>query len=138
MGFKVAIVGATGSPGNPIAVHLLSACTGDDVPARASDSFVEATFETFASSFDAKLERLSYRAPALVTEALARALPTPDRTLVTLDAGCGTGLCGPLIAPWVQRLIWEKNKDSALSARKEQEAASRRRAILLGEREGAI
>ena len=91
-------------PGNPIAVHLLSACTGDDVPARASDGFVEATFETFASSFDAKLERLSYRAPALVAQALARASPTPDRTLVALDAGCGTGLSGPLIAPWVQRL----------------------------------
>ena len=91
-------------PGNPIAVHLLAACTGDDVPARASDGFVEATFETFASSFDAKLERLSYRAPALVAQALARASPTPDRTLVALDAGCGTGLCGPLIAPWVQRL----------------------------------
>ena len=92
-------------PGNPIAAHLLSACTGDEVPTRASDSFVEATFETFASSFDAKLERLAYRAPALVAEALARASPTPDRTLVALDAGCGTGLCGPLIAPWVRRLI---------------------------------
>src|SRR5262249_35377783 len=55
-------------PDNPIAAHLLSACTGDEVPARASDGFVEATFETFAASFDPKLARLSYRAPALASQ----------------------------------------------------------------------
>ena len=36
-------------------------------------------------------------------------------------------------APWVQRLMWEKNRDSAVSARNEREAAERRRALLHGE-----
>ena len=36
-------------------------------------------------------------------------------------------------APWVQWLMWEKNRDSAASARNEREAAERRRALLRGE-----
>jgi predicted TPR repeat methyltransferase len=35
---------------------------------------------------------------------MARAGATPGKRLVGLDAGCGTGLCGPLIAPYVSRL----------------------------------
>ena len=49
-------------PGDPIALHMLAACTGRDVPARASDGFVERTFDSFAASFESKLARLSYRA----------------------------------------------------------------------------
>jgi len=91
-------------PDNPIARHMLSACSGQDVPARASDAYVEATFDSFAGSFDEKLERLDYRAPQLIAQALERACDTPTKSLVALDAGCGTGLCGPLIAPYVSRL----------------------------------
>jgi predicted TPR repeat methyltransferase len=29
----------------------------------------------------------------------------PDRTLDVLDAGCGTGLCGPLICEYARRLV---------------------------------
>jgi predicted TPR repeat methyltransferase len=71
------------------------------VPARASDAYVESTFDDFAASFDAKLGRLAYRAPALVAEALAKVCPVPRQSLVGLDAGCGTGLCGPLLRPYV-------------------------------------
>ena len=42
-------------PEDPIARHMLAACTGRDVPARASNGFVQATFDSFASSFEAKL-----------------------------------------------------------------------------------
>ena len=42
-------------PEDPIARHMLAACTGRDVPERASNGFVEATFDSFASSFEAKL-----------------------------------------------------------------------------------
>ncbi len=91
-------------PDNPVGQHLYAACSGRDVPARASDAYVETTFDDFASTFDAKLERLAYRAPQLLADALARAHATPARRLDALDAGCGTGLCGPLIAPWVRHL----------------------------------
>ena len=91
-------------PANPIARHMLAACTGREVPARASDAFVTDTFASFAASFEAKLARLSYRAPALVVAMLPGARVAPARDLDVLDAGCGTGLCGPLLAPYARRL----------------------------------
>jgi predicted TPR repeat methyltransferase len=75
------------------------------VPDRASDAFVEKTFDSFAASFDAKLSSLGYRAPALVAEMLAHAGVAASGSLDVLDAGCGTGLCGPLVAPYARRLV---------------------------------
>lgn len=92
-------------PQDPIALHMLAACTGRDVPARASNGFVENTFDSFAGSFESKLERLSYRAPALVAAMLNEAGLEPSKRLDVLDAGCGTGLCGPLVAPYARRLV---------------------------------
>ncbi|MEO8629195.1 MAG: tetratricopeptide repeat protein [Betaproteobacteria bacterium] len=92
-------------PNHPVAQHMFSACSGHDVPARASDAYVEATFDSFAGSFDEKLGRLEYRAPQLIAEALAKACAAPAKNLIALDAGCGTGLCGPLIAPYVSHLV---------------------------------
>ena len=92
-------------PDNPIARHMLAACSGRDVPARASDAFIEKTFDTFAGSFDAKLASLQYRAPALVAATLAGGDLAASGKLDVLDAGCGTGLCGPLIAPYARRLV---------------------------------
>jgi predicted TPR repeat methyltransferase len=91
-------------PEDPIALHMLAACTGRDVPMRASNEFVERTFDSFASSFESKLERLSYRAPALVAAMVGDLALEASKSLDVLDAGCGTGLCGPLIAPYARRL----------------------------------
>lgn len=93
-----------GEPQDPIALHMLAACTGRDVPARASNAFVERTFDSFAASFESRLERLSYRAPALVAAMLEDSRFEPSKGLDVLDAGCGTGLCGPLVAPYARRL----------------------------------
>jgi predicted TPR repeat methyltransferase len=92
-------------PGDAIALHMLAACTGRDIPARASNGFVERTFDSFASSFESKLEQLSYRAPALVAAMLEESGLEPSKRLDVLDAGCGTGLCGPLVAPYARRLV---------------------------------
>ena len=92
-------------PDNPIALHMRAACTGSDVPPRASNGFVERTFDGFAASFESKLEKLSYRAPALVAATVRDAGLQPKAGLDVLDAGCGTGLCGPLMAPYAARLI---------------------------------
>jgi predicted TPR repeat methyltransferase len=91
-------------PDSPIARHMLAACTGRDVPSRASDGFVEGTFDSFAASFDSKLAKLAYRAPALVAAMLEDTGVEPSRTLDVLDAGCGTGLCGQLVVPYARRL----------------------------------
>ncbi len=91
-------------PEDPIARHMLAACTGRDVPPRASNGFVAGTFDTFAASFESKLAKLSYRAPALVAAMLDDSGLRPSKRLDVLDAGCGTGLCGPLVAPYARRL----------------------------------
>jgi predicted TPR repeat methyltransferase len=92
-------------PGDPIARHMLAACTGRDMPERASNDFVETTFNRFASSFESKLERLSYRAPALVAAMLEDSGLEPSHCLDVLDAGCGTGLCGAIVAPYARWLV---------------------------------
>jgi predicted TPR repeat methyltransferase len=92
-------------PDDPIALHMRAACTGRDVPVRASNAFVEKTFDSFAASFESKLEQLSYRAPALVAAMLENSGLQPSKRLDVLDAGCGTGLCGPLVAPYARRLV---------------------------------
>lgn len=92
-------------PDNPVPAHMYAACSGTDVPPRASDSYVEDAFDRFADSFEQVLnERLQYRAPQLCAELLAECLPSPSASLVVLDAGCGTGLCGPLVLPWARDL----------------------------------
>jgi len=92
-------------PEHPIARHMLAACSGRNVPARASDGFVEQTFDSFAASFDSKLAKLLYRAPDLVAGMLAEPDVEVSKRLDVLDAGCGTGLCGPLVAPYARRLV---------------------------------
>lgn len=93
-------------PDDPIPAHLYAACSGQNVPDRASDVYVEAEFDRFAASFERVLnERLHYRAPQLCADLLARHLGQPSATLDLLDAGCGTGLCGPLVAPWARQLV---------------------------------
>jgi predicted TPR repeat methyltransferase len=93
------------NPHDPRARHALAAHSGRDVPARASDAYVEKVFDDFADSFEAKLARLEYKAPALVADVVAAVMPAPEKRLDVLDAGCGTGLCGPRLAPFARRLI---------------------------------
>ncbi len=96
-------------PDNPIAQHMYAASSGQGVPQRASDAYIESTFDGFAASFDAKLGKLGYRAPDLVAAALeaacAEAGVQAARQWSVLDAGCGTGLCGPLVAPYASRIV---------------------------------
>jgi predicted TPR repeat methyltransferase len=91
-------------PGNPVVTHLLAGCTGRDVPARTSDACVQIIFDNFAESFESKLSHLHYRAPALVHMMLEGSGRPPAKDLDVLDAGCGTGLCGPLVAPYARHL----------------------------------
>ncbi|HEY0819219.1 MAG TPA: tetratricopeptide repeat protein [Rhizobacter sp.] len=91
-------------PDNPVVRHHLAACVGGKVPERASDAYIEKTFDAFAATFDANLAALGYRAPQLVTELLHSLLPAPARQFDIHDLGCGTGLCGPLVREWAREL----------------------------------
>ena len=91
------------APGNPVVSHLLAACEGH-TPARASDGYVETVFDSYAGSFDASLEKLHYRAPELVARAVRDMFGPPAARIAVVDAGCGTGLCAPLLRPWASHL----------------------------------
>jgi predicted TPR repeat methyltransferase len=90
-------------PHNPIPRHLIGSVSASASAPRAADDYVRSIFDHFASTFDVHLERLQYRAPELVVNALKEAgLAGEGNTL--LDAGCGTGLCGALLRPWARQL----------------------------------
>jgi len=91
-------------PDNPVIKHHLAACSGGAVPERASDAYVEKTFDAFAATFDANLSALGYRAPQLVADLLRELLPPPSRQFDIHDLGCGTGLCGPMVRDWARDL----------------------------------
>lgn len=92
-------------PANPVPRHMLAACGGTAPPPRADDAYVREVFNGFAASFDEQLlKNLHYRAPQILVEALVERLGAPQAALDVLDAGCGTGLCGPLIRPHARRL----------------------------------
>lgn len=90
------------SPENPIARHLSHAARGAVEVDRAPDDYVRAEFDGFAATFDQVLAKLEYRAPNLVAEAVAGVVGNVKRRV--LDCGCGTGLCGPLLAPFSARI----------------------------------
>jgi predicted TPR repeat methyltransferase len=92
-------------PNDPKAQHFLAAYGGTDVPERASDQFVIDEFDGFANSFDAKLASLEYRAPQLVGEVVATLCGDVKKESRILDAGCGTGLCGPYLHPFAKELV---------------------------------
>ena len=93
------------NPDDAAARHMLAASSGCEVPDRAADEYIQATFDEMAANFDRHLHRLGYQAPELIIEAVSLVLETPAETLDVLDAGCGTGLCGPLLRPYARRLI---------------------------------
>ena len=92
-------------PDSPSAKHLLAAYGGAPVPDRAEERYVRELFEDFAGSFDQVLRDIRYQAPELVAEALGKAFPLARADLDILDAGCGTGLCGPLVRSRARVLV---------------------------------
>ncbi len=90
-------------PDNAAIAHMIAACAGD-APERASDGYVQNTFDRFADSFDDVLKRLDYRAPALCGAMITELFGEPDKSRAILDAGCGTGLCAPFLLPYAKRL----------------------------------
>ena len=91
-------------PDSSVARHMLAACTGEAIPARASDGYVREVFDGFAGSFDQVLDQLGYCAPGLIRDWLQRTLP-PDAALAIADAGCGTGLCADFLRPYATELV---------------------------------
>ncbi len=87
-------------PENPLALHRLESYTGELSLPRASDEYICKTFDGFSDSFDMVLKGLEYKAPFLVADAVKDIHRKAENVLDILDAGCGTGLCGPLLKPY--------------------------------------
>lgn len=92
-------------PNDARSQYLLTAASGGAVPTRAPDDYVRAEFDHFAANFDAKLASLEYRGPALVCDAAQPIVASLPARPSVLDAGCGTGLCGPSLRPLAGRLV---------------------------------
>lgn len=91
-------------PDDPVAQHRLAAWFGQKAPARASDAYVTDLFDRYADQFDEHLHQLGYQAPVLIGARLGEILEKPAAQLDVLDAGCGTGLCAPLLRPYARHL----------------------------------
>jgi len=74
-----------------------------------SEAYVRRLFDQYAARYDAALtERLAYRGPALLRQAVEQALRAVGRPLrlsSMLDLGSGTGLAGAALRPMVDRLV---------------------------------
>ncbi|HEX9489076.1 MAG TPA: tetratricopeptide repeat protein [Stellaceae bacterium] len=91
------------APDHPAARHMAAAVSAAEMPVRATDDYIRTLFAPFAPAFDAVLANLNYRVPGLLAALLAR-FPA-DRPLDIADAGCGTGLCAPVLRPLARRLV---------------------------------
>jgi len=73
------------------------------------ETYVGRLFDQYASRYDAALsERLAYRGPAILHDAVASVMDTTGRTPrfgSMLDLGCGTGLAGAAFRPCVDWLV---------------------------------
>ncbi len=82
--------------------------SGEPAPAM-TESYVRRLFDQYAARFDTTLtERLAYRAPELLREAVedvVRAAGRPPHFSAMLDLGCGTGLSGAAFRPLADRLV---------------------------------
>lgn len=82
--------------------YMLAALGAEAAPASAPAAYVQALFDQYAAHFDEHLEQvLQYETPRVLAEALAPHLAGPADIV---DAGCGTGLCGPLLRPFAGTL----------------------------------
>ena len=91
-------------PDNPVPAHLFAACAGEAfVPDKCSEDYVNVTFDEYAGHFENKLGHLDYCGPALLEKLMALHF-APGADFRTLDAGCGTGLCAPVLRPYARAL----------------------------------
>ena len=83
--------------------YFLAAVRSGPAPARPPGAYVESLFDHYAGEFDTHLlHALHYQAHVVLVDGLAG---LPSRWFVhALDLGCGTGLCGPLVKPRVERI----------------------------------
>jgi predicted TPR repeat methyltransferase len=91
-------------PESPTMVYLMNAAAGSPGMVRAPRQYIVAHFDSFAAGFDAQLVRnLGYDLPNRICS-VVRERAEIGRYYDALDAGCGTGLCGPHLRSLARKL----------------------------------
>jgi len=91
-------------PNSTVLGYLMRAIDGDPGLDRSPSGYIVEYFDSFADGFDAKLVGvLGYDAPEKLCSVIRKATSASHK-YETLDAGCGTGLCGPLLRPLANEL----------------------------------
>lgn len=89
-------------------LHLARLGAGGDATPAMTETYVRRLFDQYAGRYDAALiERLNYRGPMILLEAVQAAMDTAGRPVhfgSALDLGCGTGLAGAGFRPFVATL----------------------------------
>ncbi len=86
-------------------LHLARLGVGEATPSMTG-VYVRRLFDQHAPDFDkALVERLDYRGPQLLLDAVRTHSVTPLRLGSVLDLGCGTGLGGAVFRPYCDRLV---------------------------------
>lgn len=84
--------------------YILASMGSGPLPRAAPEEYVRGLFDRYAHRFDEHLvDTLNYRGHERLVEVLEPWLPEPPLDIV--DLGCGTGLCGPLLARWARSLV---------------------------------
>src|ERR1700733_4019510 len=82
--------------------------SGEAAPAM-TETYVRRLFDQYAGRYDEALtERLSYRGPMLLRDAVQGLMDAAGRSVhfaAMLDLGCGTGLGGTAFRPFVDQLV---------------------------------
>lgn len=95
-------------PDNAVAKHMVASLQGKNTLEKSDSDYVKTLFDGFSSSFDDVLKTLQYKAPELTGEMVKQYFSTHPKYrkgAITLDAGCGTGLCGKYLKPVSETLI---------------------------------
>jgi predicted TPR repeat methyltransferase len=83
--------------------YFLASLTGEGAPGTAPPQYVEALFDDYAGEFDTHLVNvLGYKAHSVLLGHVQGVGKKHYRA--ALDLGCGTGLCGPLVKAFADRV----------------------------------
>lgn len=94
------------NPSDMFAASLKLALMGADaVPQQPPSHYVEALFDDYANRFETSLvEKLEYRVPQKLMAMMADSLGADMHFRCAVDLGCGTGLMGVELKPYVDHL----------------------------------
>ncbi len=93
-------------PKNQTAQHMVDALMRKTNVEGAPTEYTRALFDQYAYSYETQVKgQLQYRVPQLLREAVGPFIKQTQELLIGFDLGCGTGLCAPLFADIIGKLI---------------------------------